>query len=77
MLKDLYRINDKYKNKDLVNVIKSGLTDLKNETENMSEVEKEIEKPNEIVNIVEEILEFNKQKQEGKRTKNTNTRSNT
>ena len=77
MLKDLYRINDKYKNKDLVNVIKSGLTDLKNETENMSEEEKEIEKPNEIVNIVEEILEFNKQKQEGKRTKNTNTRSNT
>ena len=66
MLKDLYRINDKYKNKDLVNVIKSGLTDLKNETENMSEEEKEIEKPNEIVNIVEEILEFNKQKQEGK-----------
>ena len=77
MLKDLYRINDKYKKKDLVNVIKSGLTDLKNETENMSEEEKEIEKPNEIVNIVEEILEFNKQKQEGKRTKNTNTRSNT
>ena len=77
MLKDLYRINDKYKNKDLVNVIKSGLTDLKYETENMSEEEKEIEKPNEIVNIVEEILEFNKQKQEGKRTKNTNTRSNT
>ena len=77
MLKDLYRINDKYKNKDLVNVIKSGLTDLKNETENMSEEEKEIEKPNEIVNIVEEILEFNKQKQEGKRIKNTNTRSNT
>ena len=32
----------------------------------MSEEEKEIEKPHEIVNIVEEILEFNKQKQEGK-----------
>ena len=32
----------------------------------MSEEEKEIEKPNEIVNIVEVILEFNKQKQEGK-----------
>ena len=30
----------------------------------MSEEEKEIEKPHEIVNIVEEILEFNKQKQE-------------
>ena len=30
MLKDLYRINDKYKKNDLVNVIKSGLSDLKN-----------------------------------------------
>ena len=29
MLKDLYRINDKYKKNDLVNVIKSGLSDLK------------------------------------------------
>ena len=36
---------------------------------------KENEKPNEIVNIAEEISEFNKQKQE-ERTKNTNTRSN-
>ena len=66
MLKILYTTNDKKKNSKLVNVIKSGLSDLKNETENMSEEEKEIEKPNEIVNIVEEILEFNKQKQEGK-----------
>ena len=30
----------------------------------MSEKEKEIEKPSEIVNIVEKILEFNKQNQE-------------
>ena len=65
MLRDLYKINDKYKSKDLVNVIKSGLIDFKNETKNMTEEEKEIEKPNEIVNINEEI-EFNKQKQEGK-----------
>ena len=65
MLRDLYKINDKYQSKDLVNVIKSGLSDFKNETENMTEEEKEIEKPNEIVNIDEEI-EFNKQKQEGK-----------
>ena len=40
MLKDLYRINDKYKSNGLVNVIKSGLSDLKNETKNMSEEEK-------------------------------------
>ena len=69
MLRDLYRINDKKKNNDLVNLIKSGLSDLKNEIENMDDEEKEIEKPNEIVNIVEEILEFNKQKPEGKRLK--------
>ena len=69
MLKDLYRINDKKKNNDSVNLIKSGLSDLKNEIENMDDEEKEIEKPNEIVNIVEEILEFNKQKPEGKRLK--------
>ena len=61
MMKNLYRINDKYKNNGLVNVIKSGLNDLKNETENMSEEEKEIEKPNEIIDTVEKILEFNKE----------------
>ena len=67
MLKTLYTTNDnKKKNSKIVNVIKSWLSDLKNEIENISEEEKEIEKPNEIVNIVEEILEFNKQKQEGK-----------
>ena len=62
MLKTLYTTNDEKKNSKLVNIIKS---DLKNETENMSEEEKEIEKPNEIVNIVEEIFEFNKQTQKG------------
>ena len=40
MLKDLYITNDKYKNNKLVNIIKSGLSDLKNEIENMSEEEK-------------------------------------
>ena len=66
MLKDLYRINDKKKNSKLVNVIKSGLSDLKNEIENMGEEEKEIEKPNEIIDIFEEIREFNKKNQQGK-----------
>ena len=70
MLKTLYTTNDKKKSNKLVNVIKSGLSDLKNEIGNMDEEEKEIEKPNEIVNIVEEILEFNKQKTRRKRTKN-------
>ena len=40
MLKTLYRTNDKYKNSKLGNVIKSGLNDLKNEIENMSEEKK-------------------------------------
>ena len=42
MLKDLCRVNDKYKNNDLVNVIKMGLSDLKNETEYMGEEEKKL-----------------------------------
>ena len=65
MLKDLCRTYDKQKNSKFVNVIKSGLNDLKNEIENMSEEEKEIEKPSEIVDIVEKMLEFNKQSQQG------------
>ena len=65
MLKDLYITNDKYKNNKLVNIIKSGLSDLKNEIEDMSEEEKENEKPSQIIDIVEKILEFNKQNQPG------------
>ena len=65
MLKTLYTTNDKKKNSKLVNVIKSGLSDLKNEIENMGEEEKEIEKPNEMVNIVEKFLSLtNKIKQD-------------
>ena len=59
MLKTVYNTNDKKKNNDLVIMIKSGLNELKREAENMSEEEKEIEKPNEIIDIVEKILEFN------------------
>ena len=55
----------KKNNKDLVNVIKSRLSDLKNEIKKMSENKIEIEKPNKIVDIVEKIIDFNKQNQEG------------
>ena len=65
MLKFVYKTNDKKKNSKLVNLIKSELSDLKNEIENIKEEEKEIEKPNEIVDIVEKILEFSKEKQQG------------
>ena len=63
MLKNLCNLNDRNKNNKLVNIIKSGLSDFKNEIENMTEKEKETEKPYKIVDIVENILEFNRQQQ--------------
>ena len=42
IMKDLYRINDKKKERKLVNAIKSGLSDLKNESKNMDEKEKKL-----------------------------------
>ena len=69
MFKDLYRTTVKYKNHDLVKVYKSGLSDLKKKNQTMAQEENEIKKPNEMIEIVEETLEFNKQIQEGKRIK--------
>ena len=65
MLKNLYKTNDKKKNNELVSVINSGLKDIKEEIKDMSEEERENEKPDKIIKIVEEILRFNKQNQEG------------
>ena len=65
MLKNLYQINDKEKKNKLVNVINSGLKDLKEEIKEMSEEEINTEKPDKIVEIAEDILRFIKQKQEG------------
>ena len=48
-----------------MSVINSGLKDLKEEIEKMSEDEIKIEKPDKILKIVEEILKFNKQNQSG------------
>ena len=64
MVKALYT-NNRRKINQLVNIIKSRLNDLKSEIERMSEDEIKIEKPYEIVDIVEKILEFNRQNQEG------------
>ena len=47
-------------------MIRSGLRDLKEEIEDMDKDEKGTEKPNEIVDIVEKIREFNNQNQTGK-----------
>ena len=65
--KKLYEIKNKKESNKLVNVIKIGLSDLKDKNKEMSEDEKtKIEQPNKILKIVEEILEFNKQNQSGK-----------
>ena len=65
MLKSLFRAKDKKKNDDLVKLIKSELKDLKEETEDMSANEIKIEEPNKLVDIVERILEFNRQEEKG------------
>ena len=54
----------KRKNSELVNILNSGLKDLKKEIKKMSEKEIETEKPNEIVRVVEMILDFNNQDQQ-------------
>ena len=65
LLKGLYKTNDPNKNNIKANLIKSGFKDLKEEIKKMPKEERENEKPDKIVEIVEEILRFNKQKQEG------------
>ena len=65
MLKNLYQINDKENKNKLVNVINSGLKDLKEKIKEMYEEERENEKPDKIVKIVKDILRFIKQKREG------------
>ena len=64
MYKVLHTLNDKEKNSNLVNMFNSGLKDLKEEIKKMSKEEIENERPDEIVNIVEMILDFNKQNQQ-------------
>ena len=55
--------NNLKRNNAQVNMMNSGLKDLKEVIKNMNEEEKKIEKPNEIVNVVEDILQFNRQQQ--------------
>ena len=64
MLVVLNKENDTEKKNQLVNLINSGLKDLKEEIKKMSKEEIEIEDPKLIVNIVEKILKFNKQDQQ-------------
>ena len=69
MVKAVYTTVNRRKNKELVSVIKSGLSHLKNENEEMSISGIEIEKPNKVVDIFERILELNRQNQEGQGVK--------
>ena len=55
------KANDKETNSKLVNIFNSGLKDLKEEIKKMSEAEIKIEDSESIVEIVEKILNFNKQ----------------
>ena len=53
--------NNTERNEIQVALIESGLRDLKKEIEDMGEQGKETENPNEIVDIVKNIFEFNRQ----------------
>ena len=59
LAKKLFKTKNKNKNNELINVAKSGLSDLKDEIKEMSKEEIENKKPDEILKIVEEILNFN------------------
>ena len=63
--KSVYNMNNKNKDSHLINVIKSGLSDLKKEIEKKGEDEKRIEELDKMVNIVVKIILFNIQNQQG------------
>ena len=56
----LYKTKNKTKNNELVEKIKNRWSDLKDEIKKTSEDEKEAEKPDKVLEIVEEILIFNR-----------------
>ena len=64
MLEDLNNTRNTEINNIQTTLINNALTDFKNRINSMSENEIRFEQPNEIVNIVEKILEFNTQQQE-------------
>ena len=65
MLAYLNKTNGKEKNNELVSLINSGLKDIKEEIKKMSKEEKEDVDPESTVKIVEKILKFNEQNQQG------------
>ena len=67
--KKLYETKDAKKNSELVEEIMNRLSNLKDETKEMSKEEIKNEKPNEILEIGNEIIDFNKKIQTGKGVK--------
>ena len=67
LAKKLYEAKNKNKNNELVELIKVRWSNLKDVIEKMSEDEIKTEKPDKILEIVKEILDFNKKirKQQG------------
>ena len=65
LAKKLYKIKNEKENNELANVVKSGIIDLKYEIKKMSGNKKRNEKPDKTFEVVEEILEFNREKQSG------------
>ena len=59
MLETIHNIPTKKENNKMVDVIKSALSDSKEETEGISEEEIKIERLDEMLDIVKNILEFN------------------
>ena len=67
MAKKLFEKKDKKKNSELVEEIKNRWSNLNDETQKMSKGEMKNEKPDNILGIINEILDFNKEikKQQG------------
>ena len=64
MAKKLFEIKDKKKNDDFVEAIKNRWSELKDEAEKTSKDKKEKEREEKILEIVKDILNFNKQNQQ-------------
>ena len=63
--KKLFAIKDKKKNNDFVEEIKNRWSELTDKIEKMSRNERENKRLDQILEIVKDILSFNKQNQEG------------
>ena len=77
LAKNLFEIKDKKKNDDFVEEMKNRWSKLKDSIEKTPRDKKENEKVEKILEIVKDIIDFNKKKStKGTRYKNTNTKPN-